>query len=513
MSFQENIKWIVPPGLVPTLEQFKEHCDAAVQEMMPVLIYGDTGIGKSLFLRIYEDIYKRQFGQKIKIIRVNCSHFAGADPRIAQTELFGAVRGVASGINKNIDGMVFVANDGLLVLDEIGELPLEVQAMLLTYIETGEFRKLGSSETEKSNALIVAATNRPEELRRDFYQRFFPFQIPSLYKRRFDVLYYFASIYPELVHRLTTQQVLSLIAYNWPGNVREIKRMGLLLKRNIGKAVLSESKIEGQSEYKELSNYDYGWGVISFGSALSELEELSEEERNRPYSTIPPVSNLDQINDILEQHFVNTEPLRSVMKSPFNGFQEKALYLNSVDDSGIQILAEFEPFEKAYKGYKIFCALFLQNENQNSNALRLKRYTLETPFFTVTERRKLSKLTKDVGLSIVKDLAGLNDDDIDQRMREITFSDNRINLLKNLYERNPDNLFFLNLFGAKKDEELQTEKIDLSGYRLEDLLKSYYSQILRKTGGVEKVAAGLVGMPYTSFRDDLRRLGIKRKII
>lgn len=170
MAYQENVKWIVPPGLATVVKQFKTHCTIAVKRRISVLICGNTGTGKSLFLKIYEDIYKKQSEKKnIKVIYLNCSHFAGADPRIAQAELFGAEKGSATGITSQRIGILKEADGGLLVLDEIGELSIEVQAMLLTYIETGKFRKLGGIETENSSAFIVAATNRPEELRRDFY--------------------------------------------------------------------------------------------------------------------------------------------------------------------------------------------------------------------------------------------------------------------------------------------------------------------------------------------------------
>lgn len=362
MALQENVKWIVPPGLASPVKQFEKHCTIAVQELVPVLIYGGTGIGKSLFLRIYESIYKKKFGQNTKVIRLNCSHFAGSDPRIAQTELFGAMKGSASGIDKEREGMVSVADGGLLVLDEIGELPFEVQAMLLTFIGTGKFRKLGGTEEKTSTAFIVGATNRPDELRRDFYQRFFPFQLQPLHKRRGDVLYYFSCLYPELVRRLTPWEVLSLLAYHWPGNIREVERMGLLLKRNREKEFRRPLTDEDPNIVEAIADYVDGvMQSIEFSSALGDLEE--EIQKISEYSWLPTQANAidkKQVDRILNPYFVSLDPTNS--KHPFSHFQHNLLNFNPDDTTNIQTLKPYEPFERAYIGYKIFCALFLQDD-------------------------------------------------------------------------------------------------------------------------------------------------------
>jgi len=128
-------------------------------------------------------------------------------------------------------GLVEKANGGLLILEEVGELPKEVQAMLLTFIETGEYRKLGSEEVETATSKVVAATNRESALRDDFRYRFFPYYIPPLRERKGDILYYFHEIFPELTKNFTKSEVLMLLTHHWPGNVREIERIGRLLNR------------------------------------------------------------------------------------------------------------------------------------------------------------------------------------------------------------------------------------------------------------------------------------------
>lgn len=510
MTHQKNVKWIVPPGLSSTVRLFEKHCKIAVQERMPVLIFGSTGIGKSLFLRIYEDIYKSEFGEKIKVTRVNCSHFAGSDPRIAQVELFGAVKGSANGIDTNREGMVSSAHGGLLVLDEIGELPLEVQAMLLTYIETGELRMLGGADVKTSTAFIVGATNRPEELRRDFYQRFFPFQLQPLHKRRGDVLYYFSCLYPDLINLLTPWEVLSLIAYHWPGNIREVERMGLLLKRN------REKEFHRQSAENE-HDIDNAIAVIvndimqslEFSSALEELEEDTQEESEYKYlPTRKELIGKDQIDRILRPYFVSID--RANTRHPFSHFKEDVLVSTFTEGSNINILQLYEPFERAYIGYKIFCALFMQAETQNSNTIRMKQFTPEGPAFPPLELRILKKLTKGAGLAVIKALANLDDNDVDHRMKEVPFDQRRKEWFRDLYKQNPGNLFLKLMLNTEQVLKSRTEELDLSGYKRDDLLRSFYSQMLGKTGGVVKAAAKLMEMPYSSLRDDLAKLGIKR---
>jgi len=104
--------------------------------------------------------------------------------------------------------------------------------MLLTFIEDGVFRRVGSKQNESAYVRIVGATNREEGLREDFKHRFFPFYISGLYNRRSDILYYMYAKISEIVTSLTGCEVLTILAYNWPGNCREIERVCRLITRN-----------------------------------------------------------------------------------------------------------------------------------------------------------------------------------------------------------------------------------------------------------------------------------------
>ncbi len=115
------------------------------------------------------------------------------------------------------------------MLEEIGDLPKKTQANLLDFVETGKFHKVGSTVTEIADVQIIAATNREDDLRTDFRHRFFPFFIPPLHNRRQDILYYLADNLPQLTPALNPWEVTVLLAYNWPGNVREVEKTGALL--------------------------------------------------------------------------------------------------------------------------------------------------------------------------------------------------------------------------------------------------------------------------------------------
>jgi transcriptional regulator with AAA-type ATPase domain len=229
-------KYIVTPGLAEYFFKFIHHCRAA--EDAPIMIVGPTGVGKSLFLHTYKKFYENE--QKSKgnakpiVVWANCAHFGGvnSDPNIARAELFGQKKGSSSGVTENRKGLVDVANNGALILEEIGELPKEVQSMLLTFIESGEYREVGGTETKYANIRIVGATNHEDELREDFKYRFFPFYLPDLNSRRGDVLYYLSYFHPNILSTLTKNEVLKIIAYNWPGNVREIDRVARLIYRD-----------------------------------------------------------------------------------------------------------------------------------------------------------------------------------------------------------------------------------------------------------------------------------------
>ena len=200
-----------------------------------VLITGETGTGKEL---VAKAIHESSLRHDQPLIRINC----GAIPtNLIESELFGHEKGAFTGATASRKGRFLLADKGSIFLDEIGELPLELQPKLLRVIQEGEFDPVGSSETIKVDVRIIAATHRnllefsnEGKFREDLYYRLnvFPIKVPALRLRGGDV----GLIAQELINRfskkmnkttinLTDSDKAILSAYDWPGNVRELQNL------------------------------------------------------------------------------------------------------------------------------------------------------------------------------------------------------------------------------------------------------------------------------------------------
>ena len=198
-----------------------------------VLILGETGTGKELIAAAIHNMSPRK---DRPLITVNCAALPG---NLIESELFGREKGAFTGADSRQVGRFEVANGSTLCLDEIGELPLELQAKLLRVIQHNEFERLGSSHTIKVDVRIVATTNRDleEEIRKgrfrqDLYYRLnvFPITVPPLRLRKEDIppmVQAFVERYSrKLGKHITSIQKETLQAlqeYSWPGNVRELE--------------------------------------------------------------------------------------------------------------------------------------------------------------------------------------------------------------------------------------------------------------------------------------------------
>ncbi len=202
---------------------------------MNVLIQGESGAGKESFSKVIHQLSSRKHQS---FIAVNC----GAIPEgTIDSELFGHEKGAFTGASEKRKGYFESVNGGTLFLDEVGELPLGTQARLLRVLENGEFIKVGSSQVQKTDVRIVAATNKDllqlaqmGKFREDLYYRLatVPIRVPKLSERKEDIYLLFrkfSSDFSESHHRNlielspAAQQVL--LQYPWPGNIRQLKNI------------------------------------------------------------------------------------------------------------------------------------------------------------------------------------------------------------------------------------------------------------------------------------------------
>ncbi len=200
-----------------------------------VLITGDTGVGKEKIANI---IHKNSSRKMQPFVKINCASIA---KNLIESELFGYEKGSFTGANPSgKKGYFELADNGTIFLDEVGELPLDVQAKLLRVIQDGEFYRVGGTRTVKTNVRILSATNRDLEhaidakrFRRDLYYRLnvFPIRVPPLSERRAEIpalVLYFVKKYNAkfgITRSITEDAIEYLKGCDWPGNIRELENM------------------------------------------------------------------------------------------------------------------------------------------------------------------------------------------------------------------------------------------------------------------------------------------------
>lgn len=225
-------------GIIGNDAELLRAIDTAVQVAqtdLTVLITGESGVGKEYFPQIIHTNSVRKHG---KYFAVNC----GAIPEgTIDSELFGHVKGAFTDAVSERKGYFSEADGGTIFLDEVGELPLSTQARLLRVLENGEFLRVGSSKVEKTNVRIVCATNvdLPEAIsngrfREDLYYRLstVPIKVPPLRKRGEDVLLLFKKFTMDFAAKYNIPRIeldenakRALLAYSWPGNIRQLKNV------------------------------------------------------------------------------------------------------------------------------------------------------------------------------------------------------------------------------------------------------------------------------------------------
>ncbi|HET7839723.1 MAG TPA: sigma-54 dependent transcriptional regulator [Rectinemataceae bacterium] len=268
----------------PRMEAIMGYAEAIAPSAQPVLITGETGVGKELFARAIHELS----GRKGEFVAVNA---AGLDDTFFSDLLFGHRAGAFTGATTNLDGLADRAKDGSLFLDEIGDLGRQSQLKLLRFIETGEYYPLGSDLLRRSRARVIVATNRDLEagiaagdFRRDLYFRLrnHRIRIPPLRERRGDLpllVGHFLELASKELGRevpATPRELFELLGrHGFPGNVRELKALVVDALSTSGPGLLSIEvfrEAAGSATPREPGETL----AMSFPSTLPSLKEVTE---------------------------------------------------------------------------------------------------------------------------------------------------------------------------------------------------------------------------------------------
>jgi formate hydrogenlyase transcriptional activator len=257
------------------LKKMLRAVERVAQTDTTVLLLGETGTGKELIARAIHHLSPRKHRT---LVKVNC---AALPAGLIESELFGHEKGAFTGALARKIGRFELADGGTIFLDEIGDLPLELQAKLLRVLQEGEFERVGGSPTIKVDVRVIAATNRDLEkavqqggFRPDLYYRLnaFPVRLPPLRERREDIsllVRYFVmkcgSKLGKRIEAIPQKAMHALLAYPWPGNVRELEN------------VIERAVILSQGSQLELGEWLPRFAGTAHGERLATLEEVERE--------------------------------------------------------------------------------------------------------------------------------------------------------------------------------------------------------------------------------------------
>jgi len=226
-------------GRSETLLATLRTAEAYAEEDFPVLITGESGTGKELIAR---EIHRRSSRRDRSFMTQNCSAIPDA---LLESELFGYRKGAFTGATGDKVGLFRAVRGGTVFLDEIGDMPLSLQAKILNVLQSNEVRPLGSTESQKVDMRVISATNRnltrsieTGAFREDLYFRLnvLPLVMPPLRERKDDIpllinhfLQHFARVSGRKVHGIAPEAMERLMKYHWPGNIREMENLAKYL--------------------------------------------------------------------------------------------------------------------------------------------------------------------------------------------------------------------------------------------------------------------------------------------
>jgi formate hydrogenlyase transcriptional activator len=266
-------------GNCPKMNKIFRLVELVAPSAATVLILGETGTGKELIARAIHNDSPRK---SMPMVIVNC---ASLPVNLIESELFGHERGSFTGATERRIGMFEQANDGTIFLDEIGELPMDLQVKLLRVLQQKEINRIGGKGTIKVNVRIIAATNRDLEkevregrFRMDLYYRLniFPIYLPPLRDRREDIpalichfIIWFSKEAGRKIDSLDSKILQELMQYNWPGNIRELEH---LIERSV---LLTKGNTIDHIDIPSRQNH-----IVDFTGHQLRVKTISENERD-----------------------------------------------------------------------------------------------------------------------------------------------------------------------------------------------------------------------------------------
>ena len=247
-------------GNSPALKRVLQDVETVAATESTVLIYGETGTGKELIAHAIHNLSQRR---ERTLVKVNC---AAIPTGLLESEFFGHEKGAFTGAIDRRVGRFELANQGTIFLDEVEDIPLELQSKLLRVLQEQEFERLGSSRTLRVSVRVVAATNSDlaelvaeKKFRSDLYYRLnvFPIIVPPLRERPEDIpllVHFFAHKFAQQMNRriesIPKETMAALTSYHWPGNIRELQNLverGVILSRGSSLEIpLAELKHSGK---------------------------------------------------------------------------------------------------------------------------------------------------------------------------------------------------------------------------------------------------------------------------
>ena len=307
-------------GVSDVIQYVKFRIRQVAQTKATALLIGETGTGKGVFARALHDASNRK-GKAF--VHVNC---AGLPPNLIESELFGREKGAFTGSTARQIGRFELANGGTIYLDEIGELPLDLQAKLLKVLEDETFERLGNPRAVTVDVRVIASTNRDleEELKRgrfrkDLFYRLnvFPVTIPPLRQRKEDIpllvrfyVHRFSKSYGRSIKRIPRNIMKALENYSWPGNVRELIN---IVERAV--IVSDGSKLQLAEQIGTPPIYHPRQANVSESSETREARSLVEVQRQHILETLQETGwRIEGHNGAAQRLALNPSTLRARMR-------------------------------------------------------------------------------------------------------------------------------------------------------------------------------------------------------